>query len=96
MKEWIHETILISIAVIILIFVAAVALEGKEILVIEAGILLFPVCVGGYYWIGKKKCRKYEQAAKDYRACESCEVTMALREKHKYIYSNGQEKIVRM
>mgnify|MGYP004589332519 CR=1 FL=1 len=96
MKEWIHETILISIAVIILIFVAAVALEGKEILVIEAGILLFPVCVGGYYWIGKKKCRKYEQAAKDCRTCEFCEVTMALREKHKYIYSNGQEKIVRM
>ena len=96
MKEWIHETIVVSIGIIALIFTVAVALEGKEILVIEAGILLFPVCVGGYYWIGKKKCRKYEQAAKDYRACESCEVTMALREKHKYIYSNGQEKIVRM
>ena len=96
MREWIYETVLISIAVIILIFVVAVALEGKEILVIEAGILLFPLFVGGYYWIGKKKCRKYEQAAKDYRTCELCEVTMALREKHKYIYSNGQEKIVRM
>ena len=96
MKEWIHETIVVSIGIIALIFTVAVALEGKEILVIEAGILLFPLFVGGYYWIGKKKCRKYEQAAKDYRTCELCEVTMALREKHKYIYSNGQEKIVRM
>ena len=52
--------------------------------------------VGWYYWHKKKKCKKFKQAAKDSRPCEICEVKMALGKEHKYIYSNGQEKIVWM
>ncbi len=95
-KDWFKMTVTISVLFIGLGSVIALALDGKEVLVIEAGIILWLLFVGWYYWHKKKKCKKFKQAAKDSRPCEICEVKMALGEKHKYIYSNGQEKIVWM
>lgn len=95
-KDWFKMTVTISVLFIGLGSVIALALDGKEVLVIEAGIILWLLFVGWYYWHKKKKCKKFKQAAKDSRPCEICEVKMALGKEHKYIYSNGQEKIVWM
>ena len=95
-KDWFKMTVTISVLFIGLGSVIALALDGKEVLVIEAGIILWLLFVGWYYWHKKKKCKKFKQAAKDSRPCEICEVKMALGKEHKYIYSNGQEKSVWM
>ena len=76
--------------------IIAYALEEKEELVVKVGIFLWILVVGWYCWREKSKCKKFKQAVKDSRPCEICEVKMALGEEHKYIYSNGQEKIVWM
>ena len=95
-KDWFKMTVTISVLFIGFGSVIALALEEKEELVVKVGIFLWILVVGWYCWREKNKCKKFKQAVKDSRPCEICEVKMALGEEHKYIYSNGQEKIVRM
>ena len=95
-KEWFQMTVTISGLFIGFGSIIAYALEEKEELVVKVGIFLWILVVGWYCWREKSKCKKFKQAVKDSRPCEICEVKMALGEEHKYIYSNGQEKIVWM
>ena len=95
-KEWFQMTVTISGLFIGFGSAIVLAMDGKEAQVIKAGSLLLLLIVSWYCWREKNKCKKFKQAVKDSRPCEICEVKMALGEEHKYIYSNGQEKIVWM
>ncbi len=95
-KEWFQMTVTISGLFIGFGSAIVLAMDGKEAQVIKAGSLLLLLIVGWYCWREKNKCKKFKQAVKDSRPCEICEVKMALGKEHKYIYSNGQEKIVWM
>ena len=95
-KEWFQMTVTISGLFIGFGSAIVLAMDGKEAQVIKAGSLLLLLIVSWYCWREKNKCKKFKQAVKDSRPCEICEVKMALGKEHKYIYSNGQEKIVWM
>lgn len=105
-KDWV-KTMLIFPPVIlgVLLFICSIFKPGFAlVLIIEvekrklvAGVVLFWLLFIVLYSIHKrKKCKKFREAVRDNRPCESCKVTFVFDKEHRYIRSDGQERIESM